>query len=303
MLASVARAVDRLVSRGRGLDASGDPFAPPLPAGEVARLLDVVRRAPAAPSTCFPSPLPPPGGDPVVEVRLVGKGPRWALLAPHYGSLSHPKRLGVTSGLVRALRHAGWSVALVALPYHASRRVPGRPSGWGFVRADLAATQRAVLSSAAEVVAVARRLCDVEGAERLAGVGASLGGAGVGLAAAHGAPFDALAFLAAVDNPAAFYATGANRAARRATLAAAGYGAAETVAAFASVAPSAYAAPSVSPRVFAIPPEDGVVPAAAQVAWCDAWKGTRLDLRGHGHATALASARVARRVVAALSAG
>lgn len=302
MLRTIGRAVDWTLSRGPGLDAAADPFGAPLAPQEAEALLAAIRRAPPAP-TPFVSPLPPPGGSANVEVRLVGEGPRWALVAPHYGSLVHPRRLGVTGALVRALRGEGYAVALIALPYHASRAVEGHESGWGFVRADLAATARAVASSAAETMALARRLRETHGAERLVGIGVSLGGVAVGLSAACGAPFDAAGFLAAVDNPASFYATGQNRAARRATLAAHGFGARETAAAFAPVAPSTHAPPLPSARlVFAIPSEDAIVPPATQEAWRGAWRGRALALRGHGHGTAIASPAVAARLVAALAA-
>lgn len=302
MITPVSRMVDALLSRGEGLDARGDPFAPPLGPSELAPLHDAVRDTPAAEGLPFESPLPPPGGSPRVEVRTVGEGATWAIVAPHYGSLAHPTRMGVLRGLVRALVDTGHAVALVALPYHGSRAPDGRPSGWGYVRADLAATQRAVLASAAETMALARHLRDVRGAERLVGVGLSLGAAGLGLAAAHGAPFDAVGVIAGVDNPASFYATGENRAARRATLAAAGLGEPEIEAAFAPVSPSSFATPLPPERLaFAIPALDGVVPPRWQEAWCARWSGQRIELPRHGHGTAIASGLVASRLVARLA--
>ena len=297
MLRFVGRAVDRLLSRGEGLDATGDPFGAPLAPDEVSSLLRRARETRAADTLPFQSPLPPPGGSATVEVRIVGASSRWALVAPHYGSLAHPSRLGVTGGLVGALRRRGYAVALLALPYHAGRALPGHESGYGFVRADLGATQRAILAATAETMALARHLREARGARRLLGIGVSLGGAGLGLAAALDAPFDALGFLAAVDSPASFYATGQNREARRRTLSAQGFGPREIEAAFAPTAPSSFPAPR-APCVFAIPPEDGVVPAPAQERWREAWQGRALLLRGHGHGTALASPRVARRLVA-----
>src|SRR5581483_6354737 len=47
MIPLVGRFVDRLLPRGRGLDATSDPFGPPLPdPGRLARL-DAIRDAPA----------------------------------------------------------------------------------------------------------------------------------------------------------------------------------------------------------------------------------------------------------------
>lgn len=294
MLRVVSRVGDWLVSRGQGLNEAGDPFAPPLPKSEVQALLEQVRAAPAAPSLPFESPLPPPGGSPTVEVRTFGTKPPWAIIAPHYGSLEDPGRIGITGGLVHALRRDGYAVALIALPYHSTRRLSDHPSGWGFVRADLGATARCVVSAAAEMMALAKRL------QPEIGIGVSLGGAGLGLAAALGAPFKRLAFVAAVDNPGSFYATGANRELRRKTLLANGFGAAQTLRAFGDIAPSSFSAPT-SRCLFAIPDHDGVVPTEAQIAWANAWGGTRLVLSGHGHATTLASPKVASRVVEALA--
>lgn len=295
MLPLLGRALDRFVSRGEGLDHRGDPFAPPLPAGEVEALLRAVRDAPPATPPPFEGPVAAPGGAAFAGVRRFGDGPRWVLLAPHYGSLAHPTRLGVTQALVSALRREGFSVAIPEGPYHGTRATPGRPSGWGFVRADLAMTARAFLASAGETMALARRLREMDGASVLVGVGVSLGGNTIGLAAALGAPFDAVGLLAAVDNPASFYATGQNREARRRTLAAAGYDNARVAEAFRPITPSERPAPLPAHRlVHAIPPEDAVVPAAAQEAWRRAWNGTPLPLGGHGHATALASPFVAR---------
>lgn len=303
MLPALGRAVDRFLSRGEGLDERGDPYGPPLAPEETRRLLRVVQDAPSAGEPPFPTPLAPPAGGHLVGVRRFGEGARWALVAPHYGSLAHPTRLGVTAGLVRALQRRGFAVAVVEGPYHGTRALPGLPSGWGFVRADLGMTMRAFLSSAADVASLARRLREREGARTLVGVGVSLGGAAVGLAAANGARFDALGLLAAVDNPASFYATGQNREARRRTLAAAGYDPARVEDAFRPIAPSSFPAPLPAPRTtFAIPPHDGVVPAPTQEAWRRAWGGTHQRLSGHGHATALASPGVARRLAEALAA-
>jgi hypothetical protein len=109
-----------------------------------------------------------------------------------------------------------------------------------------------------------------------------------------GAPFEGLALLAAVDNPASFYATGENRAARRVTLAAEGYDAARIAEAFAPLAPSSHRAPLPADRLsFAIPRHDGVVPADAQEAWHRAWGGSRVDTSWHGHGTAIASPAIA----------
>lgn len=294
VLPLVGRVGDWFVSRGTGANATEDPFAPPLTPIEVDDILDQIRAAPAASSLPFQSPLPPPGGSALVEVRTFGTKPPWAIVAPHYGSLEDSGRIGITGGFVHALRRGGYSVALIALPYHSSRRVPNQLSGWGFVRADLGATARAIGSAAAEITSLARRL------EPEIGIGLSLGGAGLGLAAALGAPFARLAFVAAVDNPGSFYATGANRENRRKTLLANGFGAAQTIGAFERIAPSSFPAPAAR-SVFAIPTFDGVVPTQAQVAWANAWGGTQLELSGHGHATALASPRVATRVVEALA--
>jgi len=224
----------------------------------------------------------------------VGEGARWALVAPHYGSLERGRGLGVTGTLVAALRAEGFAVALLELPYHGSRAEAGRPSGWGFVRADLGATQRAFLDAARDAMMLSRALRQ-DGATRVVGVGISLGACGLGLAAALGAPLDAAAFVAGVDNAASFYGTGANRAARRATLLAHGYDLARVEAAFAPTSPSSFARPAAR-CAFVIPPHDGVVPAAWQERWRLAWEGALLPSGGHGHGTALASRGVARAV-------
>lgn len=280
MIPSVARALDRLVSRGEGLDASGDPFGPPLTPDETALALARVR-----------------GGDASPHARLErGDGDRWVVVGHHYGA-----ERTVLAVHRRAWRRRGYGVATVWLPYHGPRRPAGLPEGWGFVRADLGATARSVVDGAAETVAVARRL-RADGAREVVGLGLSLGGAVVGLAGACGAAFDALGFVAAVDGCGSFYRTGANREARRRTLLAAGYDAARTDEAFRPLAPSSFPAPLPRDRLaFAVPPEDLVVPPWTQEAWRSAWGGRAVPMRGHGHVSALASPSVAARMVAALT--
>ena len=306
MLPAIARLVDDVISRGEGLDARGDPFGPPLDAATCARTLEAIRAArfdgPLIPAR---SPLAPPGGSDEVHVLLQRprEGNRWALFLPPYGAYDARGQPGLYAIHSRTLSRAGFGVAAVSLPYHGRRALAGKPSGYGFVRADLGVTALALASAAAEVVALARHLREHEGAEQVAGLGISLGGAALGLASALGAPVDAAAFLAAVDNCASFYYTGKNRAARRATLAAAGYDQARVAEAFQPFAPSTYAAPVRGERlVFAIPPEDRVVPAEAQERWRDAWHGHGVRLRGHGHATAIASPFVAARLARELAA-
>lgn len=300
---SLSRALDRLASRGEGLDATQDPYGPPLPEAEAARLLDVARRA-RFDGDAFRAPIEVPGSARDVEVLLQPPraGHAWAILAPPYGGFPRAGTLGVYAVHAYALRRQGFGVAALALPYHGARAMPGRPSGWGFVRADLGHTARAVAASAAEAMALARWLREARGATRLVGWGLSLGGVAVGLAAALGAPFDRLAFLAAVDNCASFYGTGQNREARRRTLREAKVGPAEVEAAFRAVAPSSFPPPP-APSLFAVPPEDGVVPAPAQEAWRRAWGGERLDLGWRGHAAALGDPFVARRVAIWLASG
>lgn len=291
----IGRLADRFVSRGEGLDARGDPFGPPLSEADAARLLDAVREARFASDMRAPLPLPDAGADMDLALRPPAGGGAWCVFAPPYGGFGRPGELGLYELHARALERAGFGVAAFAPPYHGARAMRGKPSGWGFVRADLAHTARAVAASAAEATALARWLREERGAARVVGWGLSLGGAAVGLAAVMGAPFDRLAFLAAVDNPAAFYETGQNRAARRRTLRAAGYGPAEVEAAFRVVAPSTHAPPK-APALFAIPPEDLVVPAAAQEKWRASWNGERMDLGWRGHAIGLSDPLVATRI-------
>lgn len=298
----IGRALDRLVSRGEGLDANGDPFGPPLPDEEIARLLEVVRRARFDAGLRAPVALPDAGEEIDVVLRPPRRGRSWAVVAPPYGAFSRPGRLGVYAAHAIALARAGFGLVAFSLPYHGARAMPTRPSGWGFVRADLGHTARAVAASAAEAAALARWLRETRDAQRVVGLGMSLGGAAVGLAAAMGAPFDRLAFLAAVDSCASFYETGQNREARRRTLRAAGFGPREVEAAFRAVAPSTYPAPAAQ-ALFAIPPEDLVVPASTQRAWCDAWKGEAWELAWHGHAVALGDPFVAERIARWLARG
>lgn len=290
---TLGRAFDRLVSRGEGLDHRGDPFGPPLSDAEAKRLLDAVRGARFRDG--LRAPIEAPGSSAQVEVVLRPPprgGSAWAVLGPPYGAFARPGSFGVYAAHPRALAAQGFGVAALALPYHGARVMPGQPSGWGFVRADLAHTARTVAAGAAEVAALARWLREERGATRVVGLGMSLGGATVGLAAAMGAPFDRLAFLAAVDTCASFYATGQNREARRRTLRAAGFGPMEIEEAFRAVAPSSHPAPA-APALFAIPPEDLVVPASAQRAWCAAWRGEARELGWRGHAVALVDPTVA----------
>lgn len=295
MLRSIARSVDRLVSRGEGLGPDHDPFAPPMDALEAAQRLAIVRDARFTEG--FRTPLAVHDGGPYADVGLTPprRGSAWVVLAPPYGTFARPGKLGVYRAHALALARRGFGLATLGLPFHGARTLQGRPSGWGFVRADLAHTARAVTTAAAEAAALARWLREERGATRVVGLGMSLGGAAVGLAAAMGAPFDKLAFLAAVDSCASFYETGQNREARRRTLRAAGFGPQEVVDAFRAVAPSTYPAPK-APALFAIAPEDGVVPAAAQRAWRDAWSGATLELGWRGHAIALTDPMVARKI-------
>jgi dienelactone hydrolase len=292
--------VDGFVSRGEGLDASGDPYAPPLSRAESDALLDRVRTARFDPDMRAPIPLPEGGAEMDLLVRPPRTGHRWAVIAPPYGAFARPGSLGVYGAHAAALARRGFGVAAVGLPYPGRRTPETRPSGWGFVRADLAHTARAVAASAAEVVALARWLREERGATRVVGLGMSLGGAAMGLASAMRAPLDRVAFLAAVDSCASFFETGQNREARRRTLRAAGVGPREVEAAFRSMAPSSYSRPD-APALFAIPPEDLVVPAITQRAWRDAWSGATMDLGWRGHAIALADSLVARRVAAWLA--
>lgn len=305
MLPPLGRAIDGFLSRGVGLDERGDPYGPPLPAAEREACLARVRSARFAQTTpplLSPLPLPDTSAD-VHVVRLPPvHGHDWVVLVPPYGAFSKPERLGLYGIHARALQRRGFGVAALHLPYHGARAQPGRPSGWGFVRADLGHTSRALAAGAAETMALARHLREEAGAARVVGLGMSLGGAAVGLAAAMGAPFDALGLIAAVDNPASFYGTGANREARRRTLAAHGYDLAMVADAFAPFSPSTYPAPLPPERLcFAIPPQDLVVPASWQESWRTAWNGARVELRWHGHGTAIASALVADRVAEALA--
>lgn len=279
VLSGVARVLDGLVSRGEGLDAQGDPFGPPLADEAVAAALARIRDGRAEP-----------------HVHLApGPGTRWVVVGHHYGA-----ERTVLAVHRRAWRQHGWGVATLWLPYHGPRTLDGRPQGWGFVRADLASTATAVADGAEETVALARRL-RAEGATEVVGLGLSLGGAVIGLAAACGARFDALGFVAAVDGCGSFYRTGANREARRRTLLAEGYDTARVDAAFRPLAPSSFPPPLPPEQIlFAIPPEDLVVPPETQEAWRGTWGGRALPMRGHGHVTALASPRVASRVAAAL---
>ncbi|GEM_PF-4642773 len=287
MIPWVGRGVDRLLSRGKGLDASGDPFGPPLERAEVDERLALVRASREAPTL----------------LREPPQGSRaWCVLSPPYGALGRRGEPGLYGIHLAALRREGFGVVLLALPYHGPRALPGRPSGWGFVRADLGETQRAFLDAAAQAAGAARWLREERGAQRVAGMGLSLGALGLGLAAAQGAPFDALAFCAAVDNPASFYGTGESRAARRATLAAHGYDLARVEEAFAPISPSSLPAPK-APSAFAVPPHDAVVPPAWQERWRSKWGGEAIPAAGHGHGTALASPRLAREMSRRLTRG
>lgn len=295
---SVGRAIDGFLSRGEGLGPEGDPFGAPLAASETAAALDVIGRASfveAAPP--FRSPLEVPGTTREVGVLLqpAREGRAWCILALPYGGFRSPGALGLYAMHAALLRREGLGVAALELPFHGSRAMPGFPSGWGYVRADLGHTMRALAASAAEAMALARWLRDARGATHVTGLGLSLGASGLGLAAARGAPVDRLAFVAAVDSPASFYATGENREARRRTLRAAGFPQARVEDAFRPLAPSTHPEPP-SPALFVVPEPDQVVPARTQEAWRATWRGEGVRLRWEGHGLALASPAVAARV-------
>ena len=294
MLRRLSRGIDAWIDRGEGLGPEVDPFGPPLAAEETARLRAVVRDArfaEARPPFRAPIPIHGTPDDVGALLRPPLEGAAWCVLATPYGAYRSPAQLGLYEAHARALAAHGFGVASVEPPFHGARSVRDQRSGWGFVRADLGHTMRAALAYAAEVAALARHLREQRSARRVVGMALSLGGCALGLAAAHGAGFDALAFLAAVDSPSAFYETGANREARRRTLRAAGYDARRVEEAFLPVAPSTYPAPC--PSLFAIPQEDQVVPARTQEAWRRAWGGELLDLGWQGHGVSLASRRAA----------
>lgn len=292
-----SRALDRWIDRGEGADPSIDPFGPPLDPQETKRLLDIIRSATfaerAPPFTALIA-LPDTPSRVGALFRPPRAGSAWAVLALPYGGFFRPGKLGVYEVQARALASAGFGVAAIEAPYHGARALPGQRSGWGFVRADLGHTARACAAYASEVAALARHLRDVRDATRVVGMGVSLGGNALGLAAGLGAPVDRLAFVAAVDNPVSFYATGSNRERRRQTLAAAGLSMTQVARAFDAVSPSSYPAPA--PALFAIARHDLVVPAITQDAWRAAWRGELLDLRWEGHGVALGSPTAARRV-------
>lgn len=310
---SALRAVlDRLAARAYHPAPGVDTFAPPIEAAEAASLLAAVAAARfPEPEPPFTSPLPAPEArNDRVPARVLHepKGERWVVLAPPYGSLTPTGDPGLYAMHAHRLARRGFGVALLPLPFHGQRGYPGRPSGWGFVRADLASTSRAIARAAADAAALARHLRDARGAGWVGGFGISLGGAAVGLAAALArGSFDALALLAAVDNPASFYYTGWRRAFRRVELAEHGYGENEVRRAFAPFAPSSHPAPFTGDRaIFAVPPLDGTVPARTQEAWRRAWRGERAAAWGHGHVSAIVdpflAGRLARRLAAVAAA-
>lgn len=303
LLGTLARAVDRFISRDDGLDAwAQDRYHPGPDAGEVARLLDVAREA------RFPERAPPfrsalPHGHPENEVIRVAlddapADARWAILAPPYGALARDGAAGLYALHARALRQAGYAVALYPLPFHGARAVANEASGWGLVRADLRETVRAMAESAADAGALARWLA-ARGAREVAGFGVSLGGHAVALAAALGAPIARLALLAPVDSAVSFYWTGGKRESLRRAIARGGGARADVEAAFAPFAPSSYARPC--PTTFAVPPHDLIVPTATQVAWRAKWDGASVPMPALGHATAIASPAVAARLARALA--
>lgn len=300
----LSRALDRWIDRGEGVDETQDPYGPPLASEASARLLDIIRRARFAGSAPpFTSAIPLPDTPDRVGAlfRAPRKGNAWAVLALPYGGFFRPGRLGVYEVQARSLAAAGLGLAAVEPPYHGARAVPGKRSGWGFVRADLGHTARACASAAADVAALARHLREARGATRVVGLGISLGGNALGLACAMGAPVERLAFLAAVDNPVSFYATGSNRERRRRTLAKAGLTMTDVARAFEPFAPSTY--PPPAPALFAIPRHDLVVPATTQEAWRARWRGEHRDLRWEGHGIALGTPIAARAASRWLAAG
>lgn len=297
MLRAIARRIDAWIDRGEGVGPDVDPFGPPLGAAETAQLLAAVRDARFAQAgPPFRAPLSVDGtpDDVAALVRPPQEGNAWAVLATPYGAFRTPAQLGLYEAHARAIAAHGWGLAVIEPPFHGARSVRDQRSGWGFVRADLGHTMRTTLAYAAEVAAMGRHLREQRSATRVVGVGLSLGGCALGLAAAHAGGFERLAFLAAVDSPASFYATGANRESRRNTLLAAGYDQARVEEAFRPIAPSSYAPPA--PALFAIPQQDQVVPARSQDAWRAAWNGELLDLAWQGHGVALASRFAAHKI-------
>lgn len=294
--------MDRYLSRDDGKDpwALDRYHAGPTPE-ETAGLLAIARGA------RFTEDAPPfrsalPHGHPENEWIHVAlddapREARWAILAPPYGALRRDGAPGLYAMHARALRRAGFAVALAPLPFHGPRAVAGEVSGWGLVRADLRETARAMAESAADAGALARWLTD-RGAREVVGFGISLGGHAIGSAAALGAPFARLALLAAVDNPVSFYWTGEKRESLRRAIARGGGTRGDVERAFAPLSPSSHAAPC--PSFFAVPPNDEIVPASAQATWRAKWDGAFVPASALGHASAIASPGLAARLARAL---
>jgi pimeloyl-ACP methyl ester carboxylesterase len=165
----------------------------------------------------------------------------------------------------------GLNVALIDLPFHLSRKPPGRLSGEGFFSPDLEETQQAFRQAAADTIALVRWLQERSG--RPVGLwGTSLGGCVAGLAATQLADLSAVVLMEPLDNPGDVLASLAGTREIREELARSGLLPEQIPERLQSVAPSSYPSAVPPERLLFITPQwDRVVPTRFQEAFWTAW--------------------------------
>ncbi|MFZ5816650.1 MAG: alpha/beta hydrolase [Bacillota bacterium] len=223
----------------------------------------------------------------LVRGRLLHAGHEapWAVVVPGYATGATPphnygpfqERQGW------ALLRCGVSVALIDLPYHLSRRAPGRASGEGFFSPDLQATQEAVLQSALDLIALIRWLRRHTG-RPVALWGISLGGCIAGLAASQVAELSGLLLMEPLDNPGDIMASLPATREIREVLAAHGVESSGLHRFFAGVAPSSYQPAVARERILFVTADwDRVVRAEFQEAFWERWGRPARIRRPAGH--------------------
>lgn len=196
----------------------------------------------------------------------------------------------------RALLEQGINVALMRLPMHMDRAMPGHTSGEGFFSPDLHRTQLSIAQGAAEALATVRWL--MQDFNRPTALwGTSLGGCISGLAATCEPNLAALVLMEPLDNPGDPLAVLAGSDDIRRIALEAGIVPQQLPEELRSVAPSTYQPAISTDRIlFVTPMWDRVVPSQFQEAFWTAWgRPERLTIPA-GHLTLGGNRHVAQTV-------
>lgn len=253
----------------------------------------------------FPSPFEGgPAHNRRVRGRLLHAAPDapWVVVVPGYATgATPPYDYGpFQERHARGLLEAGVSVALIDLPYHLSRKAPGRTSGEGFFSPDLQGSQEAALQGALDLIALIRWLTSHTG--RPAGLwGTSLGGCIAGLAATQVENLAGVVLMEPLDNPGDTIADLRSTREIREVLQVHGVKPSDLHQLFAGVAPSSYRPAVRSDRILFVTADwDRVVNAQFQEAFWERWGEPPRIRRPAGHILLFADRGLTREVTGRL---